>query len=118
MTKLCDRDFLKNLARNKRYQLAPVRVVRGELWEVSHEFKDVEVELMLQGQGDGEERPFAWVYKARWMEMAKADSNGNWFLMNGSSIRTPIITWAQERGYRIRLSASDIVDFSTVGECQ
>ncbi|MCO4754973.1 MAG: hypothetical protein KC478_10870 [Bacteriovoracaceae bacterium] len=108
--------FFENLTNSKRYSLARIEVVPGKRWFVDHEFKDWEIEWILTNptpEKDERVLSFTEVYSMRWKERAREDKYGNWWLMHGESIRTPIIKWARERGIRINILSHELVDFKT-----
>jgi hypothetical protein len=111
-------EFFRQLERNCRYKLKPVEVIPGQYWRVSNEFKPFEIELMLSGFGEGKLITFQEAYKTRWLEGAVRDSWGEYWIKTSKFIRTPILKWARERGFKVVLSQQDIEDFKTIGEEQ
>ena len=110
--------LLRKDSKITRYIMKPIYVTRIEPWEVSHEFSTLEIEQMMFNSLKGEEICFAEAYKRRWMENAKCDSNGNYFLLNGNAIRTPLIEWAKNKGLKVVVHCDDILDFNPTGDRQ
>jgi len=110
------REFLRRGSKHKTYRFAPVEVIEGKSWEITHEFNENDVREILQMEKKGTRLSFVEAYKKRWMELARQDDDGNWWLMHGQSIRTPIWAWARDRGYYIEFEKGDF-DFQNIAIC-
>jgi len=102
------REFFKNLSKHKTYRFNPIQVVENEEpWEVSHEFNDLDVQEIYRMEKIGKRLSFSEAYRLRWLECARQDSKGKYWLMSGSAIRTQIWQWAKEKGYYIEFEEND-----------
>ena len=95
------------------FSLLPVQVLPCESegpWIVEYDIKTSELYGILYMEPRPQDKgiSFSEGYKLRWMEQARQDSQGKWWLMNGRSIRTPLHIWAKDRGYYVYFLPSEI----------
>jgi len=95
------------------FSLLPVQVVQGETWLVDYDVKTWEIYAILYMEPKENDLwiSFSIAYQLRWLEQARQDSKGKWWLMNGRSIRTPLNKWGRSKGYFIFFKPSEITFF-------
>lgn len=95
------------------FSLCDVQVVPPEIegpWLVDYDIPTWQIYALLymEPQPNDEWISFGEAYRRRWMERAKQCSDGRFFIVNGSSIRTPLSEWAKARGYYVYFKPEEI----------
>ena len=95
------------------FSLKPVQVVPPESegkWLVDYDIPTWQIYSLLYTEPQYSDKwiSFSEAYRLRWLEQARQDSKGKYWLMNGRSIRTPLNQWARSRGYFIYFEIEEI----------
>jgi hypothetical protein len=93
------------------FSLLPVKVVPYDPpWLVDFEFKTWELLALLYTAPRPNDTwiSFAIAYRLRWMEQARQDSKGIFWLINGKSIRTPMHLWVRGKGLYVYFKNTEI----------